>query len=794
MVHGFFAYPSSPQIAEVIRNGVSKINETGLVHLRTWESCNVGGKLVITEICNAIDDAPLFCADLTSLNHNVMFELGFAIARNKRIWPIIDPSVVETKADFAKLKLLTTVGYSSYCNSNDLQAQFLTDKPWTELNSTVFETAIKPSLSTTNVETILYLKSRHITESSTSLSKELANASKAMRLPLITDDPRETAIAPLAWYGEQSYVARCVVVHLINQSREGAHLHNAKCSFVGGLAYGFGKPILMLAQGDYLAPLDYRDLLRNYQTSTEAERHLHSWILALTQQKKVETQAQQLYLTSVKLAQQLAQLKIGEPVAENEADRLVRDYFVETTAYREALDGRRAIFVGRKGAGKSANLLKLASALGSDRRNLVCVIKPLSYEMRGIVELLSSYKSLSLKSYTIESLWKFLIYSEIALAAEGIIRDRPSGQIYEHEKDLIAILDQNTEMLRSEFSVRLERCIQSLLQSSHHREETEQIEQGRLAVSEALHSGLLRKLREVLVTALRDKSRVAILVDNLDKAWDKQSDIENLSEFLLGLLGATDRVAADFRSVGRDHLTLNTSLAVFVRSDIFYQVMAIAREPDKIVSTKVVWNDDEILLRVVDERFADSLGIPPDEVWAKYFCATVRAVPTKQYLLSRILKRPRDLLVYVKASITMAVNRRHGMVQENDILDAEKQYSQFAIDSILVENGITFRQLEDIIYEFVGAKSVVRETDIHKALDSAHVDSGALLSVIQHLCSLTFFGVEVSRGEFRFAEDQSESQKNSVLAQRLVVSNPGERRYQINPAFWAFLETSHAGL
>ena len=29
-----------------------------------------------------IERAPLFCADLTSLNHNVMFELGFANVRH----------------------------------------------------------------------------------------------------------------------------------------------------------------------------------------------------------------------------------------------------------------------------------------------------------------------------------------------------------------------------------------------------------------------------------------------------------------------------------------------------------------------------------------------------------------------------------------------------------------------------------------------------------------------------------------------------------------------------------------
>jgi hypothetical protein len=786
-VLGFFAYPSKADISEIIRNGVAKINQTGIVRLKTWESCRIGGKLIIGEICDEIERSSIFCADLTGLNHNVMFELGFAIARNKRIWLVMDTTVVGDRIDFTKLKILTTVGYAEYCNSNDLQAKFLKEQPWIDLQATVFKSSIQPNLPTVVHETLLYLKSRHMTEASTFISKEIAEASTALGLPLIIDDPRETTVQPLAWYGEQVYSARCIVVDLINPSREGAHLQNAKYSFVAGLAHGLNKSILMLSQGDSLAPLDYRDLLKQYQTASEAERHLRSWLVPIMQRIRTETKAQQQYLATVKLAQQLAELKIGEPIAENEADRLVMDYFVETVSYREALDGRQAIFVGRKGTGKSANFLKLADALESDKRNLVCLIKPISYEMRGIVELMQRYQGANLKGYAIESIWKFLIYSEIALAAETRIKNRISGEIFESEKDLIALLNQYSSILRQDFSVRLERCIKALLETSNVAS-TDPIEHSRIAVAEILHASALRKLREVLVSALSHKQRIAILVDNLDKAWDKQTDIDQMSEFLLGLLSTTNRVAFDFRNVGLERKTLNVSLAVFVRSDIFHRIVAIAREPDKIDYSKLNWNDDEMLIRVIEERFSSSLGSNPADVWIKYFCPAIHGLPIKQYFLSRILKRPRDLVYFVKAAITTAVNRRHGIVEVRDVLDAEKQYSQFAVDSILVENGITIHQLENIIYEFVGGKSVLDESEITTILSNTGVDDEKADAVIKHLCGLTFLGVEVDADKFRFAEDLAENQKNSILAQRLVLSRSGAPRYKINPAFWAFLE------
>lgn len=786
-VSGFFAYPSKPEVAEVIRNGVAKINATGIVHLKTWESCRVGGKLIIGEICKEIDAASIFCADLSGLNHNVMFELGYAIARNKRIWLAVDTTVVDTRADLAKLRMLTTVGYAEYCNSDDLQAKFLKEQPWIDIEATIFNQAIKPNLPSVIHETFFYLKSRHTTEASTLISKEIASISNATGIPLIIDDPRETAVQPLAWYGEQAYVSEAVIVHLINPTREGAHLHNAKYSFVAGLVHGLGKSVLMLAQGDALAPLDYRDLLKQYQTGSEAERHLHNWIVPIMEQLRKKSISQQLYLNTVRLAQRLSELKIGEPIAENEADSLVNNYFVETTTYREALDGRQAIFVGRKGAGKSASFIKLTSALLADKRNLVCVIKPLSYEMHGIIDLMRRYRAINLKGYAVESIWKFLIYSEIAITTEALITKRPSGLLQENEKDLIALLDQNSEMLRQDFSVRLERCIQALLVGAESVAGSS-IEKGRVAISETLHTGLLRKLREVLSSALGEKQRIAILVDNLDKAWDKQNDIDELAEFLLGLLGTTSRVAGDFRNIGPDRRTLNISLAVFVRADIFYRVMSIAREPDKIVYSKLNWNDNEMLIRVIEERFTSSLSVSPNEVWTKYFCPSVKGIPAKQYFLNRILRRPRDLVFFVKAAITTAVNRRHGLVEERDVLDAEKQYSQFAIDSILVENGVTIKQLESIIYEFVGAEPVLTEPKVRMILMGAGVTSENAESVLSHLCDLTFLGVEVEQDAFRFADDQAESQKNNILAQRLTRSRTGPPRFKINPAFWAFLE------
>jgi nucleoside 2-deoxyribosyltransferase len=90
---GFFAYASAPHsIPATVKAAIESINKTQQATLVSWESLGIGGKYIIKEICDAIDDSDFFCADITTINPNVMFELGFAIARDKRIWLIREPT------------------------------------------------------------------------------------------------------------------------------------------------------------------------------------------------------------------------------------------------------------------------------------------------------------------------------------------------------------------------------------------------------------------------------------------------------------------------------------------------------------------------------------------------------------------------------------------------------------------------------------------------------------------------------------------------------------------------------
>jgi hypothetical protein len=789
---GFFAYASAPHsIPATINAAIESINKTQNATLFTWETLGIGGKYIIREICDAIDDCDFFCADITTINPNVMFELGFAIARDKRIWLIRDDSYVDSKAEFDQLRLLTTVGYRPYTNAEQIIKGFFADNPHSTLEDTIFRESIEPLLAPSKGnEPLLYLKSRHDTEGSVRVSGVM----DALNPKPILDDPRESSVQPLYWYGQKILYAPGVLAHFLSHQREGSRLTNARYALVSGLAQGFDTPLLMLTeQEEVLAPMDYRDQMRYYTTPMEAGKLTKEWLQQILKEGgSASADAKPGYVGAIKLATELRDFhqQLGEYVAENEAD-LLCDYFVETTAHMDIINGTQTIFVGRKGTGKTANLIQAAHEIGKETTNLVCILKPVGYEMDGLARLFASYKMSDQKGYVIESLWKYMLYTELALAAAHQIQNVTPWLLTDSScAKLLDLLENEEKALAGDFTVRLESVVGKLA-AVPSEGSAEQFHQG---ISEALHNSLLSRLRSILSEVLSKKHHVILLIDNLDKPWARKADTEHLTHFLLGLLTAAERVGEELRYGERSrHLTKYNS-AIFLRSDIFNRITEAADEPDKISHTRLTWNDSELLLRIIEERYVASHGpnSDPADMWHKYFCSEVRGIPTRDYLVSRILPRPRDIVYLVKAAVSFAVNRKHDRVEQKDVLDGEMQYSQYAWDSILVENSSIIPGLDRVLIEFVGGPSVLLESKVRQHISTAGIDAEKVDDVIAQLVNLTFLGLEVSRGRFAYADEKKELQKNVVLASRFAAGKGDEPRYEINAPFRSYLELSEA--
>src|SRR4051812_31501858 len=97
----FYAYPSQPPaIGETIEAAAGQINRGRRVRIRTWRALNPTGRVIINQITDAIDAATVFACDLTYQNPNVLFELGYAIAKRKRVWISLDPTISGAREGF----------------------------------------------------------------------------------------------------------------------------------------------------------------------------------------------------------------------------------------------------------------------------------------------------------------------------------------------------------------------------------------------------------------------------------------------------------------------------------------------------------------------------------------------------------------------------------------------------------------------------------------------------------------------------------------------------------------------
>ena len=780
----FVAYPSSPVArAEAIERAVQNIQGGGIADIVSWKSLSVSGRVVVNAVCDEIRECGVFIADATGLNPNVLFELGYAVALRKRIWLLLDPSIERAKLGFERFQLLTTIGYCPYSNSLDIENGFYKDAPYNNLDQDLYKDLTQSTLGSSKKDGLLYLKCDVATEASIRIAQRVDGAG----LPSVVDDPREVRVQPFSWYVQQTALASAVVCHLLSTDHTDWELHNSKHALVSGLAHGLGKHLIMLAHQPYVSPIDYRDLLRVHSTAAQAETFFDDWISPIAQAYEKRALEQETYQIETRAQGELRSIAIGDPIAEFESGQLT-EYFVPTAAYNEALRSKHSIFVGRKGTGKTATLYKLAAELSADVRNHVCVVKPVDYELQGLLEMLAQELSKSEKGYLIESLWKFLIYTELAKSVYQQILAKPAYYARtDAEGNLCSFVDEHKSVITPEFSVRLDAAVNRLRNLGM----AASVEKQRFSISERLHNEMLASLRSLLGKILGSRTRVAILVDNLDKAWNQHTDLKMLSELLFGLLSVSGRVAEEFDKESHWRVAVNLSLTIFLRSDIYAAMIRFARERDKLPIRRMTWEDPELLRRVLQERFVKSGAdvVRPDGIWEKYFPPTVRNVPTQEYLADASLPRPRDLIYLVKTALQFAVNRGHARIEEKDLTSAEEQYSRFALDSLLVESGTRVLRLDELVYEFVGGPDIVVGDDILRAMKTVGIPSEKLNDVIDTLCEITFLGLEVGHGRFAYLYDEDSATKIEVLARKTAVEHfAGVYRFRINRVFHAYLE------
>jgi len=334
--------------------------------------------------------------DVTTLNFNLLFEVGYALGLEMSLLPIRDTSFIRDKQDFDQLGLLDTIGYLDFQNSQAL-TQLLEDA--------LPGRAIPATPSVLNRQAPLYVVKPPIaTEGPMRLMSILKKSPLRFRTFDVDETPR------LSLHDARKHVGTSlgIVAHLLGPDRKGARLHNARCAVIAGMAMATGKLVLLLEHGYERQPIDYRDVIRSYAQLDQIAEVVEPLIRAGT------LRLQEDRVSGIRRPRRLLErVDLGDIAAENEISAL-REYFVQTSQYNEARRGQGRLITGRKGSGKTAIFYAVREDYWRRRSHVVLDLKPEGHQFTKLHEAILNSLTPGLRDHTLTAFWHYILLCELA--------------------------------------------------------------------------------------------------------------------------------------------------------------------------------------------------------------------------------------------------------------------------------------------------------------------------------------------------------------------------------------------
>ena len=122
-VSTFIAYPGGLQLVkEAVTNALLHLRATAsnLVSPMNWEEMDIPGRFVASEVLTNIDSSDFIVADISRLNFNVVYEIGYAIGKGQRVLLTKHRSIASDGLALNDLGLFDTLGWKEYSNGQEL--------------------------------------------------------------------------------------------------------------------------------------------------------------------------------------------------------------------------------------------------------------------------------------------------------------------------------------------------------------------------------------------------------------------------------------------------------------------------------------------------------------------------------------------------------------------------------------------------------------------------------------------------------------------------------------------------
>lgn len=756
--NALFLFPSVPrQIAATIESTKQKLELTsGDRTWKSWRQLPITGRIIFCEICKASRFASTIVADVTTLNFNLLFEIGFSVGLGLPVIPIRDTTYIANKRDFDELGLLDTLGYLDFRNVEELATGLIERLPGS---------ALPPPLVKEYKETPLYvLKGPINTEGAVQLMSTLKKSGFKFR----AYDPVETPRLSLSEARKQISGSVGVIAHLLSPNRQGSTRHNALCALLGGIAMAEGKVVAMLQEEAVQQPIDYRDVVQSYQIPTDIPHMLEGTIKRVVEHMQVAGPS-----IGRRAEKVLEKLDLGDTAAENEIAGL-RSYFVPTGQFTQAKQGHARLVVGRKGTGKTAIFYEVRNSLGRNRSRVVLDLKPEGHQFTKLREAVLSQLSPGLQEHTMTGFWNYILLTELAhkiISTEGgWASNDPERQI--RFKNLERIYASHEIESEGDLSQRLLRQVNRLAERFRDAEESKTREK----ITEWLYAGDIRTLDKAVSEYLREKEAVWLLIDNLDKGWPVHGTTTADIMIVRALLEATRKLQRQMEENDVEFKCL-----VFLRTDIYEHLVQQTPDKGKDTAIRLDWDDPGVFQEIVIKRVSASTDLQGSfrDVWPTLFESHIGTEDSFNYILERTLMRPRDLLTFLHRATEVAVNRNHGKVSSDDITQAEKSYSEDLVLITAYEIGDTYPQFADILYAFQGMPRVLSMADVKSILEKSGIISSDMQKAIELLVWYGFLGTAGLTSD----EDKYSYQVRYNLRHLLHPIEKGEAKFVVHPGF-----------
>lgn len=384
---------------------------------------------------------------------------------------------------------------------------------------------------------------------------------------------------------------------------------------------------------------------------------------------------------------------------EAEQDQRLREYFLKTRYYENALSGTRTILIGRKGSGKSAIFILLQKEL-EESKAIVIPITPDQYSWGA----LKDYKEagiLPIQAHT--NAWKLTLLASVVwkLNELSIVSSKSKlSNYYKFMKDAYIISQDNWFY---NIIDKLKKILSGIKSQyiSYDFQETGTV---------ATPLKIIEEIKALLLKEWPTGAQVRILLDRLDDSWDASQESQNLT---IGLLKASNELNSLF--AGKIIVT------VFLRSDIYDYLFFDDQDKLRQYEETLSWNDSE-LKAIVCERVKVSLNLDEknvDRIWKDLFSEKPyrSRASAEKYIIDRTFKRPRDIISFVRFAIEIAIKHNRCLIEPQDTrLAEEEKYSQSKYKDLIIEYQKQFPYIKDLLDSFSGCLHKLSQEDLMKQL------------------------------------------------------------------------------